>query len=393
MKILIVIDNLNTGGVATSFYNFLDEMHSNAEYDILVFNENSINKSRLPCNVKILPTQKVLHVLGKTHVEISSESKLLMLLRMVLKILATTINGVFARSLLMPFIHNVGHYDLAIAYSQDDAWKNLSKGCIDLIIRKCHAKCKSVVIHCDYKTFGGYHPAQKGQYDRLNNIICVSESCKKSFCECYPSLQKKTIVCENFTNSKDILRKASMPSESIPVEYISGEVRFVTVCRVSPEKGLQRTIEAFYEAESEGYSNYRWIIVGDGPEKKNLENLIKLKGMEKRVILVGNKSNPYPYIKMASFFLLPSENEAAPMVFGESAVLEVPIITTNTCSAIELVEKRGLGWVVENSKDGIKKGVINAMKGDYHDINIKRINDINKKAHSQFDTFYKSIDC
>ena len=67
--------------------------------------------------------------------------------------------------------------------------------------------------------------------------------------------------------------------------------------------------------------------------------------------MVGNKENPYPYIKNASCFLLPSLHEAAPMVFGEASSLGVPVLTTETCSAIELVQSRGIGYVVENSID------------------------------------------
>ena len=212
MKVLLVIDNLNTGGVATSFYNFLSEMCTEAEFDILVFNENSIDADKIPSNVNIINTQKILHILGKTHKEITLESKYLSFVQLILKVISRMINGFWARKLLMPFIKGVGDYDLAIAYSQDDAWKNLSKGCIDFVLSKCNAKLKSTIIHCDYKRFGGYDSKQIRQYDGLDRIICVSQSCKESFIECFPSLSNKTIVCENFINIEDIIiRSMSNP--------------------------------------------------------------------------------------------------------------------------------------------------------------------------------------
>lgn len=385
MRALLVIDNLNTGGVATSFYNFLNEMYTEAEFDILVFNENSIDPDKIPANINIINTQKILHILGKTHKEITMESKYLSFVQLILKVISRMINGYWARKLLMPFIKCVGDYDLAIAYSQDDAWKNLSKGCIDFVLSKCNAKLKTTIIHCDYKRFGGYDSKQIRQYDGLDRIICVSESCKESFIECFPSLSNKTVVCENFINVEDIIIRSMLN----PVAYSPKTINFVTVCRISKEKGLRRTVNAFSEIEKKGFTNFSWIIVGDGADRKELEKIIKGRGLSKKIVLAGNKKNPYPFIKNATFFLLTSENEAAPMVFGESAVLGVPIITTKTCSAVELVEKRNLGWVVENSQMGIESGIANALLGKYSEfkaINIENINDI---PHKQFSKLFK----
>ena len=194
-KILIVIDNLNTGGVATSLYNYLVAMSDKANYDLLVFDEDSIKLNEIPTNVNVLTTQRALHMLGKTNREMQKESKILACIRIILQIVAKYINGFFARKMLMPFIKPIGEYDLAIAYSQDDAWKNWSKGCVDFVLKKTNAKKKAVIVHCDYKMFGGYDAKQEVQYKLLDNVICVSESCRKSFCECFPNLRdRKSVV-------------------------------------------------------------------------------------------------------------------------------------------------------------------------------------------------------
>ena len=386
-KVLIVIDNLNTGGVATSLYNYLYALSDRVNFDLLVFNEDSIKFNKIPSRVNVLPTQRILHMLGKTNKEMQQESKLLSYIRIILQIVAKNTNGIFARKLIMQFIKNIGDYDLAIAYSQDDAWKNWSKGCVDFVLKKTNANKKAVIIHCDYKNFGGYNYKQVKQYDLLDNIICVSESCRNTFCQCFPCLESKTIVCENFTNIDNIIKKSNNA-----IKYANDKVNFITVCRISKEKGLRRTIEAFKELENEGFSNFTWTIVGDGPEKSNLVELTNSSnGVKNKITFIGNKSNPYPYIKNASFFLLPSENEAAPMVFGESAVLGIPIITTNTCSAIELVQNRDIGWVVDNSKEGIKYGIKNAIMGKYKKKESQKIININENPYKQFMGFYKSI--
>lgn len=84
-----------------------------------------------------------------------------------------------------------------------------------------------------------------------------------------------------------------------------------------------------------------------------INQLINEKGLSNDIDLVGKKNNPFVYIKNADFFLLPSFHEAAPMVYGEAISLGVPVVTTNTISAKELIEERDYGIVCENSEEGI----------------------------------------
>jgi glycosyltransferase involved in cell wall biosynthesis len=71
------------------------------------------------------------------------------------------------------------------------------------------------------------------------------------------------------------------------------------------------------------------IILGDGPEKDHLLNIIKENSLERNVFLLGHKNNPYPYISKAKTFILTSESEAFGMVLVESLILGTPVISTD----------------------------------------------------------------
>lgn len=387
LKTLIVIDNLHTGGVATSLYNFLHFVHNTLDIHLMVFNEESIDKTKVPDNIKVLKPCKLLHILGKNHSEIKKESVFLMIIRLVMIFIARYVNGVVSRNLLWPFVPKIGDYKLAIAYAQDDSYKSISKGCIDYIVKKVNVRHRAVIVHCDYKNFGGNDPRQIKMFNRLDNILCVSQSCVSSFVECFPELKNKTIALENFTNVDEIRLKAGKG-----FEYPNNKVNFISVCRLSSVKGLSRTIKAFSEIYKSGITNFTWTIVGEGPEFTLLNNLVKEEQLVSQISFVGNKDNPYPYLKNASCFLLPSIHEAAPMVFGEAASLGIPILSTETCSAIELVQERGYGIVVSNSEDGIYEGLKKIIKNSVgvNFIPINR-NEINKRACKQFHDFIKSI--
>lgn len=356
LKALIVIDNLKIGGIGTSLYNFLTYASSELHVDLLVFDPDSIDQSRLPKRVRVLQTPYLLKVLGMSQEEIKQESVCLFLFRACLVILSRFFGGHAVRSFLFSFIKRLEGYDLAISYAHDDPWRSLTKGCNDFVLRKVTARYKMGYIHCDYQNFGGYDKRQEQYYQKLNAIVCVSESCKQSFVRLFPKLSEKVVTCENFIDVEDICKKAEEA-----VIYDSDKMVFVSVCRLSVVKGLDRAMNAFSKLYNEGLVKFQWVIVGDGPEREHLKQIATESGIKNHVLFVGEKKNPYPYMKDADVFLLPSVHEAAPMVFGECAALGIPILTTKTCSAEELVQQRALGIVCQNDEEGIYQGLKNVL--------------------------------
>lgn len=385
LKTIIVIDNLYTGGIATSLYNFLHYSRSYFDIDLFIFNDTSLDMSKIPEDVKILKAERNLRILGLSQKETNSWSKFYATKRFLYVLCSRIVSGEFARKILFYSLKRIGTYDLAISFAQDNAWKSLSKGCIDFVVKRIDAKRKATFIHCDYSNYGGYSPKQEKMLSKLDDIICVSESCKNSFLNKFPTLETKCRVIENFTNTEQVL--------SMSTAYQTGfekEQYFVSVCRLSKEKGLVRAIDILGELKRKQDIKNKWIIVGEGPERKNIEQAIKLNALEDVVYLVGGKGNPYPYIKYAKCLILVSFHEAAPMVFGESNVLGVPIFSTETCSACELITRRGLGMVVKNSYDGIRNGFMKLFIEDYFSAKIQP-KDINATVIEEVRRYYVQI--
>ena len=105
--------------------------------------------------------------------------------------------------------------------------------------------------------------------------------------------------------------------------------------------------------------DFCWHIVGSGYCEREIKEYIDTNGLADCCIMHGHQNNPYPYIKAADLFFLGSYHEAAPMVFAESMLLKVPVLTTNTCSAVELVGEKG--FVCENSEEGIYEALKNLI--------------------------------
>lgn len=67
-------------------------------------------------------------------------------------------------------------------------------------------------------------------------------------------------------------------------------------------------------------------------KNKELEKMIKIRGLEDKIIITGFKRNPYPYIKNAKCLILSSEREGLPTVLIESLILDTPVVSTNCIS-------------------------------------------------------------
>ena len=78
--------------------------------------------------------------------------------------------------------------------------------------------------------------------------------------------------------------------------------------------------------------------------------------------MLGPKKNPYPYFKISDAFILSSEFEGYPVVFVESQILGLPIITTNVSDSKKEIEGK-YGLVVENSEKGVYKGMKKFLDG------------------------------
>lgn len=109
--------------------------------------------------------------------------------------------------------------------------------------------------------------------------------------------------------------------------------------------------------------NLRWHIIGGDINTAPIEfqNLMKEYNLEEYIIFHGNQNNPYRFMRNADLLLIPSYHEAAPMVYEEARCLNLPILTTRTLSADELVSSNEIGMVCENSDDAIESALRNVL--------------------------------
>ena len=177
------------------------------------------------------------------------------------------------------------------------------------------------------------------QFPQFDVMVYCSQKIKDLLHIHHPDLhfpREKVII--NAISLEEIKVKAAEK-----IEPFSEKPSFVSVGRLHYRKGYHKLIEAHTKLIREGH-DHQILIVGEGEHRQNLEKLIKENKVERTFILLGNKMNPYPYIKNADFFILPSESEAWPLVIAEALILQKPIIATDTGDVSMMIapEKTGI---------------------------------------------------
>ena len=87
-------------------------------------------------------------------------------------------------------------------------------------------------------------------------------------------------------------------------------------------------IEIFAQLKAKGIKEKLYII-GDGPSRQQLQDKINDLGLEKECLLLGNRNNPYPYMKAAKLFIHTSRSEGLPTVLIESMACGTPVVAFN----------------------------------------------------------------
>lgn len=241
------------------------------------------------------------------------------------------------------------HIEGEMAEPYDIAISSAEFGSNAIVAHKINAARKIGWVHPDMGALNIDVSAARKVLDRLDSVVAVSEAGYRSLCKKFPAYSQKFCCIENILDAEWVAQRSLDEVADIPVA--DGARTLVTVCRIdNSAKRVDRIIAVAKKMDEAGFA-YRWYIIGEGPDKPMVEALIKDTGMEERVILLGKRENPYPYIRRADIFALTSQYEGRPVVIEEAKCLRIPIVCTCYGAAREQVTEQ-YGRVVSNT-DGV----------------------------------------
>lgn len=194
---------------------------------------------------------------------------------------------------------------------------------------------------------------EKNCYNTFDKVVCVSREVRNRFIQ-KTGRDNNVLVQINPVDCLDILEKAK---EELTIKKNNDVPVVCTVGRLVQVKGYDRLLEVHKRLIDEGIMHELWIV-GDGVERKKLEDYIRKNKLEKSARLMGYSNNPYKFVKNSDIFVCASRIEGLSTVIVEATILEKVIISTDCPGAKEILgDDNECGMVVENDAVGIYEGL------------------------------------
>lgn len=348
-RIFIMSHAMELGGAERSLIGLLDAMDTQ-KYDVDLFlmrHEGELLEA-IPDKINLLPQIPAYTVLARPMKQTLSEGHLLLTFARVFGKLAAkkynkklqyTDSGVALEYShkytcpLMPEISQDIEYDAAISFLTPHYF----------VAQKVRAKKKIAWIHTDYDKVQINKKSELKMWSQYDHIISISEAVTTGFLSVFPELKEKIVLIENILPKK--LIETQKEQFSVENEMPEKGIKLLSIGRYCTAKNFDNVPEICSEILEQGIDVY-WYIIGFGPDEQLIKEKIHQFKMEDRVILLGKKENPYPYIKACDIYIQPSRYEGKSVTVREAQMLGKPVIITQYATSASQLDDGVDGVIV-----------------------------------------------
>lgn len=356
-KILVIMPSMFLGGAERSVLGLLEAMNdSNLDVSLFLFRHEGELLSQIPDHVKVLPEVPEYTTFDRPIVDVIRSklfiygifriwSKIVLAIKCLLHhekndVWKSMQYTSFYLSKILPKIS--GKYDLAISFQG-----------VPFYMKKVNAKKKMAWVHTDYTIL---YPDKKKDlmaYKLVDYVVTVSDECKNSFDSFYPQLKNKSIVIENIISKSYILKQVNLEK----VDFSKNTINLLSIGRFSDAKNFDNVPNICKYIFEQGF-NVKWYLIGYGGDEELIKEKIREAHMENYVIILGKKTNPYPYIQACNYYIQPSRYEGKAVSVREAQILNKPVIITNFKTASSQLVNGYDGVIVPMDNKECAKGIV-----------------------------------
>lgn len=194
----------------------------------------------------------------------------------------------------------------------------------------------------------------RGFYNRFSELVAITNQVADSWLSRY-SLKKRPTVLPNLVDVGTIIRKSGERQNEIMRGLTPN---LIYVGRLAPDKGVSRLVDVAIRLWGEGYKFRLWIV-GDGTQRREIEDKVLSANVGSCIKLLGARSNPYPYMRACDMLVLPSFNEGLGLVLWEALLCGAQVMATKCGGTVDALAQGKLGLLVDNSIEGLYVGIKN----------------------------------
>ena len=359
-KLLIVSHALELGGAERSLIGLLNALDpAICDIDLFLLRHEGELMGEIPPYVHLLPEVPAYTVLARPMKDTLREGHVLLTgARVVGKLAARRYEKAHGYTdsevsleyshkytyRFMPRIQPDKEYDLAISFLTPHY----------ICANKVCAKKKIAWIHTDYSRVQVHAASELAMWGAYDCIASISDSVTKSFVKVFPSLDDKIVLIENILPVDLIHRQAKAFSANS--EMPPKGIRLLSIGRYCTAKNFDNVPDICSRLIRAGL-DVHWYIIGFGADEQLIRRKIAECGMDGRVVLLGKKENPYPYIVACDLYVQPSRYEGKCVAVREAQMLGKPVVITRYATSAGQLEDGVDGVIVPMDNEGCAEGI------------------------------------
>ena len=348
---------MEIGGAETALIGLLNALDPNrVDVDLFLYDHRGEMMQFIPEWVNLLPQIPKYSVLERPIVELVKRgfwgiaaarmsAKLIGKLTNVPSFSMDVFTSLFTNKLL-PTICPQKKYDLAISFLTPHTY----------VKNKVVAKKKIAWIHTDYTIYPIAKNVERPIWRSYNYIASISNDVTRTFLQVFPTLAPKIMEIENILSPAFVRKRAEL--EDTDKEFRqTDKISLLSIGRYSEQKNYDNVPDICKRLINKTKLNIKWYIIGYGGDEALIRQKIKEAGMEEHVILLGKRSNPYPYIKACDIYVQPSRYEGKSVTVREAQMLCKPVVVTNYPTAPSQIRSGIDGVIVPMDNEGCAHGL------------------------------------
>lgn len=244
---------------------------------------------------------------------------------------------------VLPSLEYLGEYDLAISFLSPH----------NIVRDRVKAKKKICWIHTDYTRIDVNAELELPVWDSYDNVMSISPDVTKTFLQVFPSLKNKIVEMENILSTEFVRKRADEFDAS--AELVGDGVKILSVGRFCEAKNYDNVPDICRRIREQDI-NLHWYLIGYGDDSL-IRQRIQETGMEDYVIILGKRTNPYPYIKACDIYAQPSRYEGKSVTVREAQILCKPVVVTDYPTAKSQIKHGFDGVIVPMDNEGCANGM------------------------------------
>lgn len=252
---------------------------------------------------------------------------------------------------LLPPINPKKEYDLAVSFLAPH----------DIVLENVRARKKACWIHTDYTKVDVNPDIELPVWCQYDHIAAVSDGVAEAFLKRFPSLREKVEVVPNIIDKQYIQEQANAFDVIAEMPQEEGVTRLLSVGRFTEAKNLDNVPDICRRIINTGVP-VRWYLIGYGGDEALIRQRISEAGMEKHVIILGKKDNPYPYMQACDVYVQPSRYEGCPVTIQEAQALGRPVIATAFPTVKSAIQDGISGVIVPLDNEGCALGIARVLQ-------------------------------